>query len=705
MVEIFRSIYRLYNKYFLRKPSVKKGLILVFSFLVIWLIAVISIIPNKVDVREGSYSDITINSPFEIENEIATERNKQLAVENVPDAYVRDMAHEENVYENLRDLLDQIINQEDITLDQLRDNLAEIGNGGLSQRLINLSNNSIRYIQQLNEEDFDNLSRDSVSILKTVYDDGIGTLERGHQLIDSEINNYNFDEAKNKVVKEILYTVFSPSYRYSEELTSELRDEARENVMPVIVRKGDVLVYEGQLITEETIEMLKVAGFINGPRRQQMILGLGLFLLIIVSLAFLTIITFSKDVFSKVSNLALFFLVLVLGYLASSLLVNISPYLIVGIATAVIIAVLLDWKAALIMLLSHNLLVIPMLIDNYLILTSITIGGLVAIAISDQMNQRSDMVRIAIGSAAMQTLFMFSMYLYNGHLTGAGNLFTQLSISAISSMIFVIIAIGSLPFFENMFGIISSVRLLELSNPNRKLLRQMQKEAPGTYNHSIIVANLAEVAADAIGANALLARVGAYYHDIGKLKRPQFFVENQLTEDNPHEKYEPSLSALIISSHVKDGVEIAKENKLPKPIIDIIEQHHSQSTVNYFYHKALNQGEIEKTIKRQEFQYDGPKPQTKEAAIVMLADTVEAAVRSLQRRTPSKVEDLVKKLIKDKLEDGELDNCDLTFKDVDTLIKTFTQSLSGVYHQRIAYPEKSIADLERSRKLGRYSNK
>jgi membrane-associated HD superfamily phosphohydrolase len=162
---------------------------------------------------------------------------------------------------------------------------------------------------------------------------------------------------------------------------------------------------------------------------------------------------------------------------------------------------------------------------------------------------------------------------------------------------------------------------------------------------------------------------------------------------------------LIISSHVKDGVEIAKENKLPKPIIDIIEQHHSQSTVNYFYHKALNQGEIEKTIKRQEFQYDGPKPQTKEAAIVMLADTVEAAVRSLQRRTPSKVEDLVKKLIKDKLEDGELDNCDLTFKDVDTLIKTFTQSLSGVYHQRIAYPEKSIADLERSRKLGRYSNK
>ncbi|MFP4456867.1 MAG: HD family phosphohydrolase [Clostridia bacterium] len=705
MVEIFRSIYRIYNKYFLRKPVVKKGLILVSSFLVIWLVAVVSIIPKNMNVDEGDLSENTIYAPFDIENEIATNRNKQKAIDSVPDAYVRDMAHEENVYENLNLVLTEIVNEEELPLEELRDKLTNLGDGSISQRIINLSNNSIRYIQQLEEDEFGSFSRQSVNILKTVYDDGIGTIERGHQLIDSEIENNSLPDPEKKVIREVLYTVFSPSYQYSEELTSELREEARANVKPVIVRKGDVLVYEGQIIDNESIEMLKVSGFINGTRRQQMILGLGLFLLIVLSLSFLTIITFSKEVFNKVSNLSLFFLVLVLGYIASSLLVNISPYLIVGIALAVIIAVLLDWKPAVIMLLTHNFLVIPMLIDNYLILTSITIGGLVAIAISDQMNQRSDMVRIAIGSAAMQTIFLFSMYLYNGNLSGSGNLFTQLSISGVSSMTFVIIAIGSLPFFENLFGIISSVRLLELSNPNRKLLRKMQKEAPGTYNHSLIVANLAEVAADAVGANALLARVGAYYHDIGKLKRPQFFVENQLTEENPHEKYEPSLSALIISSHVKDGVEIAKEYKLPKQIIDIIEQHHSESTVNYFYHKALNSKELEKTIKRKEYQYDGPKPKTKEAAIVMLADTVEAAVRSLQRRTPSKVEELVKKLVKDKLEDGELDKCDLTFKDIDTMIKTFTQSLSGVYHSRIAYPEKSIADLERSRKLGRHSNK
>ncbi len=705
MIEIFRSIYRVYNKYFLRKPAVKKGLILISSFLVIWLVAVISIIPGKINVEEGELSDYTIHAPFDIENEIATNNNKQLVIEKVPDAYVRDMAHEENVYDNLSSILVNIVDEKEMPLEELREKLSNIGDGSISQRIINLSNNSIRYIQQLGDNEFENLSKQCINILQTVYDDGIGTLERGHQLIDSEIENYSFSEAERKVVKEVLYTVFSPSYQYSEALTSELKEEARANVKPVIVRKDDVLVYEGQIITEEAIAMLKIAGFINGPRRQQMILGLGLFLLLVLSILFLTIITFSKEVFNKVSNLALFFLVLVLGYIASSLLVNISPYLVVGVATAVIIAVLLDWKPAVLMLLTHNFLVIPMLIDNYLILTSMTIGGLVAIAISDQMNQRSDMVRIAVGSAVMQTIFLFSMYLYNGYLSGSGNLFTQLSVSVASVMIFVIIAIGSLPFFENLFGIISSVRLLELSNPNRKLLRKMQKEAPGTYNHSLIVANLAEVAADAVGANALLARVGAYYHDIGKLKRPQFFVENQLTEENPHEKYEPSLSALIISSHVKDGVEIAKEYKLPKQIIDIVEQHHSESTVNYFYHKALNSEQVEKIIKRKEYQYDGPKPQTKEAAIVMLADTVEAAVRSLQRRTPSKVKDLVKKLVRDKLEDGELDKCDLTFKDIDILTETFTQSLSGVYHSRIAYPEKSIADLERSRKLDRHSNK
>ncbi|MGB9846893.1 MAG: HDIG domain-containing metalloprotein, partial [Desulfotomaculales bacterium] len=237
-----------------------------------------------------------------------------------------------------------------------------------------------------------------------------------------------------------------------------------------------------------------------------------------------------------------------------------------------------------------------------------------------------------------------------------------------------------------------------LSHPSSPLLRRLLTEAPGTYHHSIVVGNLAEAAAEAIGAESLLTRVGAYYHDVGKLKRPYFFIENQLNQDNPHDKIAPTLSTLILTAHVKDGVELAREYKLPPVIIDIIEQHHGSSLCTYFYHKALENGTNE-LLNEEEFRYEGPKPKTKEAALVMLADSVEAAVRSLQNRTPGRIEGIVRKVIKDKLMDGQLDECDLTLKDLDKVASAFLQVLSGIFHARIEYPDLS-AEMERRRKKG-----
>jgi putative nucleotidyltransferase with HDIG domain len=230
------------------------------------------------------------------------------------------------------------------------------------------------------------------------------------------------------------------------------------------------------------------------------------------------------------------------------------------------------------------------------------------------------------------------------------------------------------------------------------LLKRLLTEAPGTYHHSIIVGNLAEAAADAVGGDSLLVRVGAYYHDIGKIKRPYFFIENQMTCDNPHDKIAPSLSTLILTSHVKDGVEMARELKLPQGIIDIIEQHHGSGLVSFFYHKALESDRPE-TVTEEEYRYEGPKPQTREAAIVMLADTVEAAVRSLNNRTPGRVEGLVRKIIKDKLNDGQLDESDLTFKDLNIIANSFVRILSGIFHSRVEYPDMS-QEIERRKKNG-----
>ncbi|MDF2523939.1 MAG: phosphohydrolase, partial [Clostridiales bacterium] len=233
---------------------------------------------------------------------------------------------------------------------------------------------------------------------------------------------------------------------------------------------------------------------------------------------------------------------------------------------------------------------------------------------------------------------------------------------------------------------------LELTNPNQTLLKRLLMEAPGTYHHSLMVGNLAEAATEEIGGNALLARVAAYYHDVGKLRRPNFFMENQMS-DNPHDKMTANLSTLVITSHTGDGAELARKNKVPLIIQEIIKQHHGTTLVAYFYHKA-KMNEKGETVKLENFRYEGPRPSSKEAAVVMLADSVEAAVRSMMDKTEGKIEGLVRKIIKEKLDDGQLDLCDLTLKDLNTIAKAFMRVLSGFFHEREEYPDVKVRQPE-----------
>ena len=247
-----------------------------------------------------------------------------------------------------------------------------------------------------------------------------------------------------------------------------------------------------------------------------------------------------------------------------------------------------------------------------------------------------------------------------------------------------------LPVFEYLFGVVTNIRLLELSDFNHPLLRRMILEAPGTYQHSIVVANLSELAAEAIGANSLLARVGAYFHDVGKILRPEYFIENQLQTKNRHLSLNPSMSKLVITNHVKEGIELAKKYRLPPPIIDFIPQHHGTSLVSYFYHQATkNASKEEKQKLKEEFRYTGPKPQSKETAIVLLADSVEAASRVLEDPSPSRIEDLVEEIFKEKIEDGQLDDTDLTLKELAKIKEVFIRVLNAIYHARIEYPQKN----------------
>jgi len=251
------------------------------------------------------------------------------------------------------------------------------------------------------------------------------------------------------------------------------------------------------------------------------------------------------------------------------------------------------------------------------------------------------------------------------------------------------IVMGLLPVFEYLFQITTDITLLELSDLNHPLLKELTLKGPGTYHHSLLVGNLAEAACDAIGANSLLARVGSYYHDIGKIEKAEYFGENVVDGNVTahHDKISPSMSALVITSHVKDGVELAEKYKMPQAIVDFIRQHHGDTLIYYFYQRALEKVVDETQLKDEDFRYPGPRPQTKETAIVLLADAVEASSRVLSKPTPARIEGLVRKIINNKFIDGQLDECELTLKDLNKIAESFVRVLTGVFHSRVEYPE------------------
>jgi putative nucleotidyltransferase with HDIG domain len=252
----------------------------------------------------------------------------------------------------------------------------------------------------------------------------------------------------------------------------------------------------------------------------------------------------------------------------------------------------------------------------------------------------------------------------------------------VSSMI----CLGMLPLWEVLFKVVTPMRLLELGNPNHPLLKRLLIEAPGTYHHSIVVGNLAESAAEAVGANALMARTGAYYHDVGKLLRPYFFTENQIADESPHESIAPELSKRILTAHTRDGVELAAKYGLPQQVQDIILEHHGTTPVMYFYHKAVKAADENDPVSLDDYRYAGPKPHTREAAIIMLADSIEAGARTLQDHSQEKLDEFVQQIVNQKLEDGQLDNCDLTLRDIGTVSSEFRKVLGGVFHERVVYP-------------------
>ena len=508
-----------------------------------------------------------------------------------------------------------------------------------------------------------------------------------------------------KPIVEITQGLLQPNLTFNKGETEERKLAAREAVKPVLfeIKKGEMIIREGEKVTPEHLLKLSKLKQLKTDRNF-FVFTFGNFLIIFLILSVVSsfsngkksrkLLEQNKDLLFISTMLILITAIIRIGSSAPTpellFLSDNSLFFAIPIATgALVISVVKGVKYSAIFTVLISIL--STMVVGYKIEYFIYpfLGSLIGARESLYCKQRSTLLKAGLWVGMANMLIILCLKVKSGNFLEWEPVVGDLGIGFFSGVLSGIIATGIVPLIEVIFSYTTDIKLLELGNLNHHLLKNLIIEAPGTYHHSILTGSLAEAAAEAIGANPLLARVGAYYHDIGKRKKPLYFIENQKATENKHDKLSPNMSSLILISHVKEGVEQAKNHKLGKVITDIIQQHHGTSLISYFYQKAKEkENPIEAVVDEKDFRYPGPKPQTKEAGLVMLADAVEAASRTLNDPTSARIQGMVQKIINSFFIDGQLDECELTLKDLHLIAKSFNRIFTGIFHHRIEYPEK-----------------
>ena len=521
-------------------------------------------------------------------------------------------------------------------------------------------------------------------IVSEIYDEGIIRTEDFPRIIrEKEIRSDNLD-------LKFLKNFIKPNLKLNEQATEK---KIADNIASlkdreVNIYKGDTIVKKGDIIDNDAYLKLEKLGMVRGGAKVIKIMGLVITFIILIALLYTILKRNCKElmesnVFYPMLITIIFLDGLYIIFLKNNYFTDILPF-----AMLPLIGTILGGRLFSFVLTFTNILVLSREESWLLVMIAV---ALVAIYKADNLTSRSDIIKISLFLGIFQAIVSVSYGLVNQ--LNLVLLMTIIIFSVFGGLITGVISLGVLPYFENTFDILTNMRLLELSDFSHTLLKQLLVKAPGTFHHSIMVGALAESGAEAINANATFARIASYYHDIGKMKRPEFFVENQKGGENPHNKTKPSLSALILTSHTKDGYIMGKQNKLPKEILDVILEHHGTTLVQFFYYKALENGE---KVVESNFRYSGPKPKTKESGIILMADTVEAAVRTLEDKSREGIENFIRYLIRTKIDDNQLSDSALTLGEIEKVIQAFINTLQGVYHERIKYPK---LDERRKKKI------
>lgn len=677
-------------------------------FFLTWIMLTVLLASNyylfqNIIENDISKIDVIATKTIQVIDDEKTKDKKQEAAQKIEPIF-RPAQDSINDYirKNLIELLNSIVqvresNQSSLVKQEKIEDLLDISQQDY------ITGSAVAYLYKCSRKNFDKVSNKALISLNLILNKGVSE----EKLQDNTIIQDNIDKSLSKTQQKALNLVIGkiilPNMVVDELATNIVRKNASHAVDPILVtfKKGDKIVSAGDIVAKPQKTALKKLGYNVLKLNFLGIIGI----LSLVGVCLYTIAYYLINFDPKYLTPSYLSLISLLSMviIASAALSPISVYLIPIPAIAILLTIFTNSRISL--LVTSLVIIIMAIALQYKIETTFVfiVGSTIATFASSKINyyRRIDMVKAGFNVGIIQAFIILGIYsLQNGLIDiNSRFAFAEFVMAFVNGLASGIIVLGTLPLIENVFKIITPYGLAELADHNQALLKRLQFEAPGTYHHSLMVSNLAESAAEAIGANPVLARVGAFYHDIGKLKRPLFFVENQsyFGIENPHEKLNPRLSKMIVTAHPKDGLELAKEYDLPNIVHQFIMQHHGNGLAIYFYNQALATEGAE-NITKEQFRYSCPKPNSKEAAILMIADAVESAVRSIKTPTPSDIEGIIDKIVNERLYDGQLTESPLTLKDIKTITLTFNRILRGMQHHRIKYHENVIEEL--SKKTG-----
>jgi hypothetical protein len=646
-------------------------------------------------LQEGKPAPRTFRAPRSIQyvDEAATQALREAAADAVGPVYRFDQSAQSDARRGIVELFSAVSSVRASYSDDATKQVEALRRGYASQ----LDTATIEAIVALPDESLETVAHNTEGLVSSILSGRIqeGDLQAARDQLAQSANLIPLTLAERYVVISVGNEFIQPTVTVDEAATERARAEAVERVAPVVtyVQEGENIVEKGDIVTSPDIELVRTLGGLEqGTDAASVIAGVVL-MSVLIAFSGWYWAAFDEALWNRMRDLVLLS-TLLLGMmyvtrLTSLLVPEISPYLMPVPLVGILATLLVGPRPAVLVTLMSTVAALLLGFAGGAQAVAALISSVAGIVLTSRLRRRSDM--FAVGGLVMVVLGVVSF----GASLASGNELADSLVSGgygvIGGLATAVLMVGSLPFLESIFGITTDVTLLELGSPSHPLLRRLMTEAPGTYAHSVMTANLAETAAEAIGANPLLARAGAYFHDIGKVRRPAFFVENQAGGTNPHDRTSPSLSARIITAHVREGVELAEEYKLPREVVDIVREHHGTTVVSYFYDKASKKGG---PVVEADYRYDGRRPHTPEAALVMLADSVEAAVRTLEDPTPARIEAMVRRIVQNKVADHQLDESALTLTDIETATMVYTRMLSSVYHPRVEYPEPAEKRVE-----------